>query len=513
MTVSVGVRIIETESGRKGVIGLRRLLCAFLAASCLLMSSGCAPSTDVSNPVSDGVPEESATASLQAFAISYSREDTLNPFASATEVNLNLAGLLYDSLTVIDGDFMPQLSLAASVTPTDTTHLTVTLRKGAVFSDGSAVTAADVKASFDAARVSENYKQLLKNFLSVSVDRKSGALTFTLAKGDPNAAACLCFPVVKAQTLTNEAGVAPVGGGIYVYSVSEDGASLTANPHSAKKPRYSTVYLRHLPNSDTMYYGLASGNISYYYNDLNKGDVPRVSGASAKVNMNALLYLGVNSARSALSQPAVRRALSLLIDRDGVVSSACAGWALPATLPFHPVWGSVRQTEPSFGQQDLAGALELLDTVDKKKITLELIYSNDLGTRGALADLVRSQLESAGLQVTITPLSYEDYLARLKNGQYDLYVGEVRLAANMDLDPLLASGEAGYGIAADSAATQAYQRYRGGESTLQEFIAAFEQDMPYIPLCWRCGFAAYDRRLNTVTPHGYAPYFEFFNWH
>jgi hypothetical protein len=48
---------------------------------------------------------------------------------------------------------------------------------------------------------------------------------------------------------------------------------------------------------------------------------------------------------------------------------------------------------------------------------------------------------------------------------------------------------------------------------LQEFVTAFGEDMPYIPLCWRCGFAAYDRRLDTVTPHGYAPYFGLADWH
>jgi peptide/nickel transport system substrate-binding protein len=477
------------------------------------MCFGCTPSADVSEPLSSGVSDEIPQTSPQTFAIPYSKEDTLNPYTAATEVNLNLAGLLYDSLTVIDGKFSPQLSLAASVTPTDVTHLTVTLREGAVFSDGTAVTAADVKASFDAARASENYKELTKNMLSVAVDRKTGALTFTLAKGDPNAAACLSFPVIKAATLTSEAGAAPVGGGVYVYTADDDGATLTANPNRAQKPRYTTVHLRHLPNSDTMYYGLASGNITYYYNDLNSGEPPRVSGASAKVNMNAMLYLGVNGANASLSQPTVRRALSLLIDRAGIASLACAGWALPATLPFHPVWSGVGQTQPLFGEQDLAGALELLDTAGEKKQKLELIYSTDNGTRGVPADMVRSQLENAGLQVTVTPLGYEEYLARLKNGQYDLYIGEVRLAANMDLDPLLAAGEARYGIATDGAAAQAYRRYRDGTGTLQEFVTAFGEDMPYIPLCWRCGFAAYDRRLDTVTPHGYAPYFGLADWH
>lgn len=489
---------------------MQRLLCVFLAVVYALTCVGCSPSSTVAE--SSSVPETvTGQESPRSFSLPYSKEDTLNPYAAATEVNGYLAGLLYDSLTVIDGTFTPQLSLAASVTPTDATHLTVTLRQGAKFSDGTAVTAADVKASFDAARYSAQYKELLSNVTAAAVDRASGAITFTLAKGDPNAAACLSFPILKAGENTTAAGKAPLGGGLYVYTLGDNGASLVANPHYRKKPRYTTVALRHLPNTDSMYYGLASGSITYYYDDLNVGDTPRVSGASAKVDMNALTYLGINSGRAALSDPSVRRALSLLTDRKVLAASAYAGWALPATLPVHPQWSEVKEAQPLFGGQELAAALELLDIAEQKKLKLELIYSTDSANRGTLVNTVRTQLESAGMQVTVVPLTYTEYLARLKNGQYDLYIGEIRLTANMDLSPLF-GGAASYGIAADGTAAQAYGRYRAGEGTLEEFFAAFGEEMPYIPLLWRCGFAGYDRRMQTVTPNGYDPYYGFADW-
>ncbi len=493
---------------------MRRWLCVVMALVCTLACVGCAPSAEVSEPASS-VPEAATPQeSPRSFSLPYSKEDTLNPYACTTEVNAYLATLLYDSLTVIDGDFKPQLSLAASVKPTDATHLTVTLRQGAKFSDGTAVTAADVKASFDAARNSKQYKELLKNVTAAAVDRKSGAIVFTLANGDPHAAACLCFPVLKSGKNTTAAGQAPLGGGLYVYTVGDNGVSLVANPHYGKTPRYATVTLRHLPNISSMYYGLASGSITYYYDDLNVGETPRIAGASAKVDMNALVYLGVNRTRTVLSESSVRQAFSMLVDRKVLASSAYGGWALAATLPFHPHWDAVKQTEPLFGEQELAAAIQLMDAaeVPKKKLKLELIYSTDSANRGALVDVVRTQLESAGIQVTAVPLAYTEYLSRLQNGQYDLYIGEIRLTANMDLSPLFGGG-AGYGIAADGAAAQAYTRYRNGEGTLQAFITAFGEEMPYIPLLWRCGFSGHDRRLQTVSPNGYDPYYGFADWH
>ena len=103
--------------------------------------------------------------------MAYSRDDTLNPFSAATEANLNLAGLLYDSLTVIDDSFTAVPSLAASVTQTDQTHLEAVLHDGAVFSDGSPVTAEDVTASFRQARAGTNYRALLANVTAADTDR------------------------------------------------------------------------------------------------------------------------------------------------------------------------------------------------------------------------------------------------------------------------------------------------------------------------------------------------------
>lgn len=166
--------------------------------------------------------------------------------------------------------------------------------------------------------------------------------------------------------------------------------------------------------------------------------------------------------------------------------------------------------------RDLDGAVTALQkagySTDKKALTLELLYCTDHAARGTVAELVRSQCEGAGVMVTMVPLAYDDYIARLKKGDFDLYLGEVRLAANMSLRPLLAGGSAGYGGDKKSPAAVAYTAYLAGESALAEFLTAFEADMPFIPLCWRSGFAAYDRRLTTATPVGYDPYYGFADW-
>ncbi len=492
-------------------------LCVLLVAVCLLTLSGCGGAPASSDPVSDGAqPSTDPGETLLGLNLAYSHDDTLNPFAAATEANLNLAGLLYDSLTALDEAFVPQLSLAAKVDTPDPTHLVVTLRQGAVFSDGSPVTAEDVVTSFKQAKTSANYKELLQNVADAA--GKQQEVTFTLASPDSNASACLSFPVVKGSTLTEEKGKAPVGGGVYVYETTATGARLVANAHSTESPHYRTVGLRHLPNSTNRYYALSSGDITYYFDDLNSGDIPRVTGANVSVDMNALVFLGINGSKDKLADAPVRRALSALLDRPAMVSTAYSGWAVASQLPFHPRWQPVAELDQPDAIRDLDSAVEQLELAGctagsgGTRLSLELIYCTANSDRGAVAELIRSQMEGGGVVIQPVALEEAEYLARLKAGKYDLYVGEIRLTADMSLRPLLAGGSAGYGIARQGAAAATYAQYLSGECTLESFLQTFAADMPYIPLCWRSGFAAYDRRLTNVTPTGYAPYYGIAGW-
>ena len=370
---------------------MKRWFCAVLAV-CLLLC-GCSTPSDTSSPAEDTstTTESPAAQPLTGIALAYSHDDTLNPFAATTAVNAQLTGLLYDSLTAPDADFVSQLALADSAVLTDPTHVVVQLRSGIVFSDGSAVTAADVVTSFNEAKKSARYQALLTNVVSAKADKKQPTITFTLASADPNWMAYLTFPVVKGSTLTKEKGQAPIGGGDYVLDSGEGGALLAANPHRTPQPHFATVALKHLPGHNARHYALASGDIHYYYNDLTDGDLPGIVGANRAVRMNAMVYVGVNSARPALAKDTVRQALSKLLDRTAVCTTAYASWATPSASTFHPDWGG-NTVEDATPERDVDGATALLDAAgytprNGKRLTLELIYSTERADRARVADL------------------------------------------------------------------------------------------------------------------------------
>ena len=496
---------------------MRKRLSLILAVLLALCLTGCDDLPETESPNPDTTPtatqdESDKTTTKREIALAYSHDDTLNPFSTATEVNGQLTGLLYEGLTAISDGFAPTTVLAAKIEKTDATHLSVTLRKGAVFSDGSQVTPDDVTASFKAAKKSGRYRRLLENVASANV--REQAIVFTLSSADPNAKACLIFPVVKASTLTDEVGEAPLGTGPYVLKATKTGHQLKKNAHYTADLPYQAISLRHLPNRTARQHGVASGEISYCYDDLSEGDIPRLSGANRSVEMNDLVYLGMNTAKGKLKDATVRRALSQLIDRQAVITSTYTGWATASAYPFHPKWKSMKGKAGNIAV-DTDGALSLLEEAGctaKTGDRLELIYSTHRGDRAKVADAIRTQLEVAGIEITTVPLEEEEYLERLKKGEYDLYVGEIRLTADQSLRPLLMGGDASYGIDKAGKTAKAYKEYLSGDKKLTAFLKVFSEDMPYIPLCWRDGMAAFDRRLTAVTPTGYDPYAGFAGW-
>ena len=105
---------------------------------------------------SEETPAEEEHSGLPAvFALPYLEGQPLNPLTCPDGVQQTVASLLYEGLFRLDQTFTPQPLLCASCTyDLETLTYKLTLRDGVVFSDGSPLTAADVKATLNAARSS-----------------------------------------------------------------------------------------------------------------------------------------------------------------------------------------------------------------------------------------------------------------------------------------------------------------------------------------------------------------------
>ena len=295
---------------------------------------------------------------------------------------------------------------------------------------------------------------------------------------------------------------------------------LNANSRNAAKAGIKTIRLLDITHGEAMLYALESGSISYYYTDLSGGNIPRTSNASIRVPLNSVVFIGVNSRRTALSKKEARQAISSAVDRTEISASAFAGRARPAVSPFNPSWSSAVELKGFEKRGNISAAVAQLKlagynnkSTGNKTMSPELLVSNGNSFRDATAELLKEQLAKAGIKLTIVKDSFKNVVKKLKSGDFDLYIGEVLLPFNMSLAPFLTGGgNAFYGIHTQGESAEAYQGYLNGEITLQEFTDIFKADVPYIPLCWRDGMAAYSRALSGVSPTAFDLFYGLENW-
>lgn len=496
---------------KQKAFGIFALLLAFVLLFCSCTVGG-APTEDGENPTNAG----ENTAQTLSVSLPYFKTDSCNPYFAVSTENRALCALFCAPLYRVNADYSAKAVLAKSIVGGGTSY-TVTLTS-AVFSDGSALTAADAVYSFNLAKNSDWYGTRLAN--AASAKAEGNAVVFTLTSPEPYFENLLTFPVVKSGT-ADTAEVIPVGTGAFVLSA--DG-TVTENPHGARGAVQS-VALVDIQDADNLGNALEIGNIDFVFDDFAGGDYTRIVAQNTFVTMNNLVYLGINCTAGALSSAAVRTAIYYAADKDDVAASAYRGCGESAAVPFHPAFCKAQELSAGQTAADTARGSEILGKIgynryDKKghltngQNTLEMtILVNGANSfRLSAAYTLAENLNAAGFSVAVENVSDEVYAARIASGAFTLYLGEVKLGENLSLAPFF-GGAASAGADTSLPVFAAYAAYAAGEIGLSAFVDAFLDDMPFVPLCYRAGLAAYSRGIAPdFSAAAYAVYGDITQW-
>jgi len=236
----------RTFLGRSAAAGGALVLGGAAASGLASCSSGAGGSTGttagpIGAPVRGGSLTVGTMAEVDGFVPSQSRWDTNG---------LLYANTVYDPLMAVATDGSIQPYLAKSLTPNAAyDRWTMTLRPGVLFHDGSALTAAVVKANFDALRSSALTGGALSGLGSVATP-DAMTVVFTLTTPATGFAAGLTTQVgymVSQSMLDKTAGssgssVTPVGTGPFVFGDWQPNDHFT----TARNPHYWQPGLPHL---------------------------------------------------------------------------------------------------------------------------------------------------------------------------------------------------------------------------------------------------------------------------
>ncbi len=311
--------------------------------------------------------------------------NAINPFYISGASDSWITELIWDRLMRIGPDGLPQPWAAETVSWSDDgLSVTVTLRDGMMWHDGTPVTVEDVIFSFEAPAQGTN-APMYKPFVTIidsmeALDERT--VRFTL--NEPNAAfetstlaklnlapkhvwEPLLANLGEGETAEAILEESRIGSGPFRFDrwVSQQEVVLSANRDHWAAPKVDRWILRIVLNVEAGLGMLRSGQMNFMA-DYTGDPALLVEAAQADGDLELVdsvdigfQFLAFNNRRPPFDDPAFRRALSLAINRDLMQNAAWNGFAVKANShvsPALPFWHAESTNEMTTGL-DVAKAI------------------------------------------------------------------------------------------------------------------------------------------------------------
>ncbi len=513
---------------------MKRIVCLVISFVLIFCICGCRQSPTDNSSSENITVFPSLSVDSKTVSLLYSYSDSFDPYTAKTAANREISTLLYDSLIKTDNNFEPIYVLAQSVETADK-KCTVKLRD-AKFTDGSVVTADDIIYSYNLAKDSPRFSYNFYEVLSISA-ADSKTVVFSLSQKDPYFVNLLDFPIIKSgssgKTDADGKEIAPIGCGRYI--LSDDGSSLKQNEgYYGKKGSIKTVKLINSPDALSTSHYVEVGTTAVYYTE---GDnIVRMSGKKTEVNLNRLIYIGINSSYGSLQTKEMRYAISSSLDRDAICKTAYYNNAMSATGFFNPYFKATEALQSIDNKPNFKITVENLSKIGYNNMNSDGFYANSSGnnpvftllvnsensSRVTAAKLIAAQCKTAGIQINVIECTYEQYVTRLESGNFQLYLGEIQILDNMDFTNLVvAGGSAAYGVSEKSedvsnnsqdgessdasqndtllpsSCEQILTSYHNGECGIGDVAGTLLTELPQIPVCYLNGVLFYDSSIKS----------------
>ncbi|WP_197410825.1 ABC transporter substrate-binding protein [Devosia epidermidihirudinis] len=368
-----------------------------------------------------------------------------DPHVETNGVSWQFLFLTYETLVTTGQNLDVQPQLAASWTQDSPTSYTFTLREGAKFSNGRAVTADDVVGSIqrviDPALASVWAAQLgpIKDVVAldahtVRIDLAEPYAPLLAALANIQAA---ILPIAELKAGTFDPSKTLLGSGPYIVEAHNQDQSWTfaANPDypEALRPKVPTLNVEIIPDDSARIAALRDGRV-----DIATFESPDVPALLAGIpNVETVVQATTNYYRldvnalgenSPFKDARLREALTLALDRDAIGDIALAGtsqadYPLPRAFPQSDACAAL----PSY-VGDRATRLEkakalVAEVGNGAPVKVQLIASPSVATFPLIAQVIQSSLADANIEVEILQLPAADWLERsFTTGDFDFAV-------------------------------------------------------------------------------------------
>lgn len=444
--------------------------------------------TDLLQSDAEEPPTPAGSILPEVFSIPFLPGKPLDPITCQEGMQQVVSSLLCEGLFRLTPELEPHPWLCSSYHYDPETYTyTLTLRDGVSFSDGTPLTAADVKATLDRARRSERYASRLAEISTITTG--DNVVTITLVAPNSGFISLLDIPIVKQGT---ENDAAPTGTGPYLYSDAAGSSALIANQLWWRKEEQPVdrIALVETADMESLRYRLTSHDIQLVTADLTGTDPITATGniVYQDVDTTIFQYIGLNTAREPLNDLAFRSTLSKGLNHDFLVNAFLSGHAVSTQFPVSPRSSLYPAgLEKEYSLTAFSQALAALGTIPQQPLVLLVNEENSF--KVSLAGRLAADYTAAGLPMEVRALPWEAYTAALLAGEFDLYYGEVKLTADWDLSALLGTGGAlNYGSWSNpqtDAYLSAYASATDRAAAMEKLCSHLQLQNPILPICFK----------------------------
>ena len=357
--------------------------------------------------------------------------DSLDPFKMTAGDTETIMDQVFDGLFDVDtdGSLIPDLAESYSVSEDGKTY-DFKLKKDVYFHDGKKFGAEDVLYTYDAMAGLTSKEPLSSKFaiidkieviddLSVRVhlkERQNGFIYLTLR------------PIVEKDYKDN--GTKPIGTGPYqfVSYTPGEGLKLKKFEDYHKKDHiahFENLEVIRITDRQTMIMALKNKDLDLA--DRISAEEADQLGDACTINnfpQNLVQVMGLNNDFKPFQDKNVRLALNYAIDRDEIIESAAEGKATKLFSSFSPALKEYFEDLGEYYPHDVEKAKALLKEAGYEKgLSFKLTVPSDYKYHMNTAELIQSQLQKVGVEVTIDPIEFSSWLTKVyKDRDYEATV-------------------------------------------------------------------------------------------
>ncbi len=471
--------------------------------------------------------------------------DNVNPILSKNKNLQDVSKLIFEPLVNLSQDYKAESCLATEWAKTDNNTYIIKLRDNVKWSNGEKFTASDVKFTID--RLKE-----IDSIYSYNVQYVTGieivddyTIKILLNREVPFFIYYLTFPILSESyyqgedfTTTNKNNTT-VGTGMYKISNIEDGKIILErnqnwwNLENYKLP-VKSINISLYGSVGEVYNAFKMGNIDLL--GITNMDYSQYIGTigynSKEYTAREHDFLALNCQSELLSNIEVRKAVSLCIDKDNIVSGIYSNKRIKSNFPLdYGNWlctgldtnveykpEDVRTILPNAGWEYKKENWQKTENRKTRKLNLKLVVRASDEQKVNVANTIQAQLDPQGIRVNIIKASDQQYNNYLGNKNYDMILCSRLLSPSPDLTTYFGNNNLANYYTDEIREIMQEVNNTTDENILKEkykrLLEIYKADIPYISLYTSKNAVTYNASLaGEINPNWFNLFYNINTWY